>query len=215
MNPFFNNPLFFGPSPPPPDFPTDSSSDDEQERLERLGKIFAVAQEAIDQEVRDTASSSRRTTKRDSRARTHARLFQDYFCEDPKFDADFFRTRFRMSRELFLKIVGDMESNFEYFQRRFDGRGRIGFSSLQKCTSAIRQLAYGSNPDALDEYLNMSERTSRESLNNFCDGVIKLYRHEYLRRPTHHDVRILFDHHAVYHGFPGMLGIYKFCFDYI
>ena len=208
MNPFFNNPLFFGVGPTPPALPSDSSSSDEEERVARLATIFAVAQQAIEEEVRDTASSSRCSTKRDARALTHDRLVRDYFNEEPKFDAAFFRTRFRMRKELFLKIVGDMESNFEYFKRKFDSRGRIGFSSLQKCTSAIRQLAYGTNPDSLDEYLNMSERVSRDSLNFFCDGIIKLYRREFLRRPTYNDVRILFNHHSHYHGFPGMLGIY-------
>nr|XP_043622736.1 uncharacterized protein LOC122594319 [Erigeron canadensis] len=61
---------------------------------------------------------------------------------------------------------------------------RIRDATIVRCTSAVRQLGYGSNPDSLDDYLNMSERSSRDTLNAFCDGVIKLYRHEYLRRPT-------------------------------
>ncbi|GKA70939.1 ALP1-like protein, partial [Tanacetum coccineum] len=36
-----------------------------------------------------------------------------------------------------------------------------------KCTSAIRQLAYGTVLDALDEYLQMGHTTSRESLEHF------------------------------------------------
>nr|XP_043633320.1 uncharacterized protein LOC122604496 [Erigeron canadensis] len=51
----------------------------------------------------------------------------------------------------------------------------------------------------------MSERSSRDTLNAFCDGVNKLYRHEYLRRPTRTDTQCILDHHASYHGFPGML----------
>ncbi|GKA85851.1 ALP1-like protein [Tanacetum coccineum] len=37
-----------------------------------------------------------------------------------------------------------------------------------KCTSAIRQLTYGTVPDALDEYLQMGHATSRQSLEHFC-----------------------------------------------
>nr|XP_043622216.1 uncharacterized protein LOC122593828 [Erigeron canadensis] len=48
----------------------------------------------------------------------------------------------------------------------------------------------------------MSERSSRDTLNAFCDGVIRLYRHEYLRRPMRNDMQRIFDHHASYHGFP-------------
>lgn len=36
------------------------------------------------------------------------------------------------------------------------------FTTLQKHTFAIQQLAYGNMTYMLDEYLNMSERTSRE-----------------------------------------------------
>ncbi|KAK1419600.1 hypothetical protein QVD17_28805 [Tagetes erecta] len=99
-----------------------------------------------------------------------------------------------------------LENDNDYFRTRFDARHKTSFSSLQKCTSAIRQLGYGNVPDSLDEYLNMSDRTSRESLQEFCEGVIRLYGKEYLRRPTAHDVTILYNHHATRHGFPGMLG---------
>nr|XP_043630586.1 uncharacterized protein LOC122601919 [Erigeron canadensis] len=166
-----------------------------------------MAHYAIEQDVRDTASSSRKYTNRDNCVETHDRLVRDYFAEEPKFDENFFRTRFRMSRRLFVKIASDLEINFEYFQRRVDGRGKMGFSALQRCTSAVRPLAYGSNPDSLDDYLNMSERSSCVTLNAFCDRVIRLYRHEYLRRPTRNDTQRILDHHAFYHGFPGMLGI--------
>nr|XP_043625733.1 uncharacterized protein LOC122597170 [Erigeron canadensis] len=87
-----------------------------------------------------------------------------------------------------------------------DARGKWGFSALQRSTSAVRQLGYGSNPDSLDDYLNMSERSSCDTLNAFCDGVIRLYLHEYLRRPTRTDTQRILDHHASYHGFPGILG---------
>nr|XP_043623690.1 uncharacterized protein LOC122595403 [Erigeron canadensis] len=139
-----------------------------------------MAHYAIQQDVRDTASSSRTYTRHDDRGESHNRLFRDYFAEESKFNETFFRQWFRMSR--------------------------WGFSALQRCTSAVRKLGYGSNPDSLDDYLNMSERSSRDTLNAFCVGVVKLYRHEYLRRPTRTDTQRILDHRASYHGFPGMLG---------
>nr|XP_043620883.1 uncharacterized protein LOC122592661 [Erigeron canadensis] len=164
-----------------------------------------MAHYAIEQDLRDTASSSRKYTYRDNRVETHDRLVRDYFAEKPKFDENFFRTRFQMSRRLFVKITTYLESNFEYFQMRVDGRGKMEFSALQRCTSTVRQLAYDSNPDSLDDYLNMSERSSYDTLNSFCDGVIRLYRHENLRRPTRNDTQRILNHHASYHGFPDML----------
>ena len=57
-----------------------------------------------------------------------------------------------MSKELFLRIVSDLEQEYMYFTQGSDARGRIDFSPLQKCTSAIHQIAYGFVPNTLDEY---------------------------------------------------------------
>nr|GEV73772.1 hypothetical protein [Tanacetum cinerariifolium] len=71
---------------------------------------------------------------------------------------------------------------------RPDATGRMSLSVIMKCTAAIRQLAYGTTPDAFDEYLQMSERTARDSLTNFNKCIISLYMTEYLRKPTLEDV---------------------------
>nr|GEZ74304.1 hypothetical protein [Tanacetum cinerariifolium] len=83
---------------------------------------------------------------------------------------------------------------------------KAGISALVKCTFPIRQLAYAAVPDSLDEYLQISEKTSRYCLMHFCNGVIELYGEEYLRRPTQTDVEKLYDFHENKHGFPGMIG---------
>nr|XP_043631527.1 uncharacterized protein LOC122602978 [Erigeron canadensis] len=111
-----------------------------------------MAHYAFQQDVRDTTSSSRTYTIRDDRLESHNRLFQDYFAEEPKFNETFFRQRFRMSKRLFVKIASDLENNFSFFQRKMDARGKWGFSALQRCTYAVCQLGYGSNPDSLDDY---------------------------------------------------------------
>nr|XP_043639603.1 uncharacterized protein LOC122610701 [Erigeron canadensis] len=53
-----------------------------------------------------------------------------------------------------------------------DARGKLGFMSIHKTTSALRQLAYGCSVNLFDEHLEMSARTSRESLINFCKVLI-------------------------------------------
>ncbi|XP_071736045.1 uncharacterized protein [Rutidosis leptorrhynchoides] len=73
-------------------------------------------------------------------------------------------------------------------------------------TAALRQLAYGYTPDALDTYLQMSERVARESLHNFCRCIIDLYANVYLREPTLHDIQCLYEGHERIHGFSGMMG---------
>ncbi|GKD94519.1 hypothetical protein Tco_1374356, partial [Tanacetum coccineum] len=64
-----------------------------------------------------------------------------------------------------------------------DAVGKAGISALVKCTSAIRQLAYGVVPDFLDEYLQIGDKTSRDCLMAFCNGGMKLHGEDFLRRP--------------------------------
>ncbi|GJW70969.1 ALP1-like protein isoform X1 [Tanacetum coccineum] len=70
----------------------------------------------------------------------------------------------------------------------------------------IRQLAYDINADFLDEYLQMSERSSRLSLDHFCSSITETFGPEYLRKPMVTNVEKLYRHHEEKHGYPGMLG---------
>nr|GEY36197.1 hypothetical protein [Tanacetum cinerariifolium] len=78
-------------------------------------------------------------------------------------------------------------------------------SPLIKCTFAIRQLAYDVNASFLDEYMQISKRSSRKALDHFCQAVMEIYGPEYLRKHVT-DVEKLYRHHEEKHGFPGMLG---------
>ncbi|XP_076895578.1 uncharacterized protein LOC143548243 [Bidens hawaiensis] len=62
-----------------------------------------------------------------------------------------------------------VESVYAFFQQRADARGKPGYSTMQKCTAAIRQLAYGTASDAMKEYLQMFETVAREALHTFCE----------------------------------------------
>ncbi|XP_071741457.1 uncharacterized protein [Rutidosis leptorrhynchoides] len=143
------------------------------------------------------------------------RLWDDYFCETPKYPHTKFKRHFRLRIQLFLRIVqcittfqsDNMPEYFSYFSQRVDAIGRPTFTTLQKCTSAIRQLAYGTAIDMCDEYLQMSEQTSILCLDYFCMCVITLYKREYMRSPNAHDVARLYSAHEERHGFRGMLGI--------
>ncbi|XP_022008076.1 uncharacterized protein LOC110907393 [Helianthus annuus] len=138
--------------------------------------------------------------------RAYRRLIVDYFADEPLYSEAIFRRRFRMSRRLFLRIADDLAAYHPFFTMRPDARGKMGFTTLQKCTAAIRQLTYGTTADSWDEHLKMSERTARECLYKFCKFVVKLYSQKYLRKPNHNDVQNLYQHHQARHGFPGMLG---------
>uniref|UniRef100_A0A0D3BVE3 DDE Tnp4 domain-containing protein n=1 Tax=Brassica oleracea var. oleracea TaxID=109376 RepID=A0A0D3BVE3_BRAOL len=181
-----------------------SSSDELEERLEE-------AFDGIFQNIHDDIVAGRRKKKGQrtyierNREEGHIRLWNDYFSEEPTFPRYLFRRRFRMNKDLFMRIVYRLSEEFRFFQQRRDATGRDGLSPLQKCTAAIRLLAYGSAADSVDEYLRLGESTALSCLDNFTEGIIRLFGDEYLRRPTSEDLQRLLDI-GEKRGFPGMVG---------
>ncbi|GJW75376.1 hypothetical protein Tco_0134746 [Tanacetum coccineum] len=108
----------------------------------------------------------------------HDRLVKAYFAEEPLYDDYFFCKRFRMRRPLFTRIVRDLTDNCLFFQQGYDVVGKASISALVKCTFAVRQLAYCAILDALDEYLQIRDKTSYDCLMAFCNGVMELYSEE-------------------------------------
>ena len=60
----------------------------------------------------------------------------------------------------------------DFFRCKPDACGKLGFSSYQKCTAAIRMLAYGVAGDLVDEYMRMSESVCLDSMYKFCEVVV-------------------------------------------
>ncbi|GKE02049.1 ALP1-like protein [Tanacetum coccineum] len=112
-----------------------------------------------------------------------------------------------MSQSLFTGIVEELTLQCEFFYEKEDCTGKLGISLLIKCTSAIRQLTYSTIPDALDEYLQMGNATSRQSLEIFCTSIVHIFGPEFLRKPTLTDVERLYAFHENKHKFPGMLEV--------
>ena len=59
-----------------------------------------------------------------------------------------------------------------YFQQSSDCTEKVGISPLMKCISAIHPLTYRTVPDTLDEYMQLDEKTSCDSLQAFCKGFM-------------------------------------------
>ncbi|XP_021990638.1 uncharacterized protein LOC110887038 [Helianthus annuus] len=141
-----------------------------------------------------------------NRDRAHEHLVGNYFAGNCVYTDEQFRHRFRMSRRLFVRIASDLANYDDLFIVNYDARGIRGFTTFQKCTSAVRQIAYGTASDSWDEYLTMSERMSRECLYEFTKGIVNLYNKVYLCRPTKKDIKKLYVFYEERHGFPEMLG---------
>nr|XP_040251539.1 uncharacterized protein LOC120968674 [Aegilops tauschii subsp. strangulata] len=142
----------------------DSSSDDED-----LVVAALVVHDHIEQQLpRYRGSLPGRAPNLDrNRERGHALLYADYFANTTLFKPDKFRRRFHMARHLFNRIRKRVVAHDPYFECKTDALGKLGFSSYQKCTAAIRMLAYGIPGDLVDEYVRISETTCLMSLYKF------------------------------------------------
>ncbi|XP_047335703.1 uncharacterized protein LOC124939257 [Impatiens glandulifera] len=123
----------------------------------------------------EQSASSRKSRSYIDRATLegHNRLFKDYFATIPVYSSQMFRRRFRMSRELFMRIHSRVEAHEPYFQQKRNSAGKLGLSSLQKITVALRILCYGVAADFMDEYIRIGETTTIKSLRNV--GQHRLY----------------------------------------
>ncbi|GKC47508.1 RNA-directed DNA polymerase, eukaryota [Tanacetum coccineum] len=171
------------------------------------------------QEAVGSGSGIKRTRTYIPREREVAeqRLLDDYFGDDEtphKYPEKNFRRTYRMSSTLFARIVNDITSYdaqslpeyFRFFRKGRDATGRGSIGTILKCTSAIRQLAYGTEPDAFNEYLQIVERCPCECLDNFTKCIYILYVEEYLKKPSLDDIEKTYALHEEKHGLPRILG---------
>jgi hypothetical protein len=130
------------------------------------------------------SAPGRRKCKPRQQMEGYCKLYTDYFADNPLHDEAIFRHRFRMSQKLFLKIVYALRDFDSYFRCKLDCTGMAGFSALQKCTVAMRMLAYGALGDPTDDYLWMAESTAFDCFYRFYRVVIAVFGDTYLRSPT-------------------------------
>ena len=186
-----------------------SSSDSEDETLQQIihnnNTIMELCLAQLNNQRTHGGSVPGHVVINRNREAADRNLFNDYFLENPRYNAEMFRRRFRMSQPLFLRIVDAVKSHDNYFQQRCDGLGRLGLSTLQKITVVFRMLAYGVPADATDEYVKIGESTAIQSLKRFFRAIVELFAEQYLRTPTANDIaRLLYI--GEHRGFPGMLG---------
>ena len=54
----------------------------------------------------------------------HQRLMEDYFSDNPRYPAEIFRCRFRMSQRLFIRIATTLAQQYKCFTLCSDASGR-------------------------------------------------------------------------------------------
>ncbi|XP_059635972.1 uncharacterized protein LOC132278183 [Cornus florida] len=113
---------------------------------------------------------------------------KDYFNDNCTYPPEYFHRRFRMRRELFLRILNDVKAYDDYFVQKNDATGHLGLSSIQKMTTAVRILAYGCATNHYDEYIKIGESTAIKCLKAFCNVIVAVYAEEYMCLPNEADI---------------------------
>jgi hypothetical protein len=159
-----------------------STDSDNSTESEIEAEIEVELEQEVEAEVEAEAARSsirhggytRRYINRDHEG-DHSRLVAKYFSDTPLYTDNQFRRRFRMRKHLFKRIVEALGDWSPYFRLRRDAFGKVGQSPLQKCTAAIRMLAYGSPANLMDETFGIAESTAMECLIHFVHGVRSLF----------------------------------------
>lgn len=129
----------------------------------------------------------------------------DYLIDNPRYTETMFERRYRMSKEMFMDIVQELQRKSDFFRLRVDALGKTGLSTIQKCCAAVRMLASGTAADSVDEYIRMGDSTAMMCMKEFCRILVAAFGERYLRSPNNEDLqRLLKENEA--RGFPGMLG---------
>ena len=68
-------------------------------------------------------------------------------------------------------VISGSERGDEFFGPRCDAVGNHGPTTLQKLVAAIRQLAYGTASDHVEEYTGVADGTARKGLRYFLKMV--------------------------------------------
>jgi hypothetical protein len=92
----------------------------------------------------------------------------------------------------------------KFFVPNHDFCGLACFSLIQKCTVAMRALAYGSPVGSQDNYLHMGEFTTIECMYILCRVVIEKFWMDYLRGSNEAETTRIMTHNRV-KGFPRMV----------
>ena len=182
-----------------------SDDDSDEDNLTEFLLVKHVMEHHQSSERHTGSVVGRRNFNRSAHVNGHNLIYDDYFSPNPTYPNDYFRRRFRMNKSLFKYVMEKVESNNSYFTQSSNAAGKMGHSSLQKMTAAIRLLAYGVSPDSEDNYVRMGATTQAKCLKEFCETIVAVFSEEYLRKPNEEDIKGLYEV-AEDRGFPGMLG---------
>lgn len=87
-------------------------------------------------------------------------------------------------QRVILTYGENIETSLPSFRNGFDMHGKKEFYNVAKIHDHNTTISIRPCPRKLDEYLVISEKTSRVTFQKFCKVVINIYDKEYLPKPT-------------------------------
>lgn len=119
-------------------------------------------------------------------------LHMDYFAPNSTFSDDtWFHRCFHMRKLLLLHIVEGVGAQDDYFKLTRDCSSQLSFCAKQKCTAALRMLAFGTAVDAVGEMVWMRANTCLKTTVKFTHIVVQVFGAEYLRELNVQDIEKL------------------------
>ena len=87
-----------------------------------------------------------------------------------------------------MHLVNDVTEHDSFFVQKCECSGKLELSNIQKCLAAIKILGYGITLDTMDQYVCISESTTRDSMKHFVKAIHEVYEATYLKKPTQEDL---------------------------
>jgi hypothetical protein len=119
----------------------------------------------------------------------NSHIVVDCFADPSIYNAKKFRRSFRMSTELFLRVLDGVEAHNDYFKKKPNASGLLGATVLQKVFELFCILAYDVPTDSVDEVVRIAESTMLEAFHHLVRAVVEVFGEEYLRTPTVEDYK--------------------------
>lgn len=133
------------------------------------------------------------------------RRIRHFFGENPSYDGSMFCRRYEISRDIYSRLHSSVVGHDSYFIHQKICFGMQGISSRVKVTAALRMLAHGLPPDAVDDSPSIAVSTSRETLKRFCIDIIESLGTKHIRTPILEEVTNML-RESENRGTPGLLG---------
>nr|GEY80478.1 hypothetical protein [Tanacetum cinerariifolium] len=96
-------------------------------------------------------------------------------------------------------ITRDRAGSHERFVATFFTNSPMYHETRFQKTFRMARPLFNRIVNAVNEYMQISERSSRKAFDHFCQAVMEIYGPEYLRKPTVTDIEKLYRHHKEKH----------------